>query len=149
MLHLLRRPLTYLVLGEGLVLLALGVAIWNLIPHSPPRSQAVLTPAQPEPAAAPTAEAVPGLPTAAPAHPSASPRAPGTGTGPGTASRDPRFWSDRLATLNRDQAALQKNQWRLIDAALGAARRYLDTVVVPAVEQAQRGHHPQAPSGAG
>ena len=149
MIRLLSRPLTYLVLGECCVLIALGVAVWHLIPHPAPQSRAALTPAPPGAAPAPAPEARPAQPPPAAPHPPPSSRPPSMGSATAAAGRDPAFWAERLKTLNRDQSELQQSQWRLLDAALGAARGYLDEVVVPAVERAQREHQPRAQSRAG
>jgi len=49
-----------------------------------------------------------------------------------------RFWRERLVELNRDQAVLARLEWRLVHGAMDAARRYFESVVLPAVRRAER-----------
>ena len=49
-----------------------------------------------------------------------------------------RFWRTRLAQLNRDQALFIELEWRLVHSAMDAARRYLETVVLPAIQHAEQ-----------
>jgi hypothetical protein len=51
---------------------------------------------------------------------------------------DSRFWRTRLAELNRDQALLAQLEWRIVHSAMDAMKRYLETVVLPAVQRAEK-----------
>jgi hypothetical protein len=51
---------------------------------------------------------------------------------------DSRFWRTRLAELNREQAVLAQLEWRIVHAAMDAMRRYIETVVLPAIQRAER-----------
>ena len=81
--------------------------------------------------------------------PAALPSMPSTTAAPGRAHLETgtAFLRSRLAQLNRDEAAWSRAQWRIIDALLGAIRRYLDSTVVPAVLSAEShpGGAPAAP----
>lgn len=147
---LLRRPLTYLLLGECLAVFALGVAVWHLVLPAHRAVAGAPSEAGPDPGLTPEPlPSLPSLPFGGPrARPSPSPSAAGGATAPGLPGRppsaaEPAFWSAQLTRLNRDQSDLQRSQWRLIDEALAAARGYLDTVVVPAVEAAAQSHKPR------
>src|SRR5207253_658661 len=49
------------------------------------------------------------------------------------------FWRARLAELNREQVVLAQLQWRLVHGAMDAMKRYVETVVLPAVRRAEQG----------
>src|SRR5439155_24104021 len=49
------------------------------------------------------------------------------------------FWRARLAELNREQVGLAQLQWRLVHGAMDAMKRYVETVVLPAVRRAEQG----------
>ena len=51
---------------------------------------------------------------------------------------DSAFWRDRLQQLNRDQVIFERLEWRIVHNAMDAARRYLETVVLPAIEEAEK-----------
>ncbi|TME25518.1 MAG: hypothetical protein E6I68_01970 [Chloroflexi bacterium] len=95
-------------------------------------------------AAARPAVAVPEVaaPDAAPADSAAMPDIPSI---TGQASRgplpglnlSPSFWRARLAELNRDEVWMAQVQWRIVHAAMGAARDYVEKVVLPAVRRAE------------
>jgi hypothetical protein len=48
------------------------------------------------------------------------------------------FWRLRLAELNRGQAAFEALEWKLVHSAIGAARHYIESVVLPSVTRAER-----------
>jgi hypothetical protein len=50
---------------------------------------------------------------------------------------DSGFWRQRLAQLNREQATLAQLEWRIVHSAMDAARHYVQTVVLPAVQRAE------------
>ena len=126
--NLLRKPLPWMVLAECAIVGALVVLAWHMVTNVP----------------APMVPLPPG----------ASPRADsGAANGPlltgGTAQREParaplpglnmgaNFWRLRLADLNRAQAAFEALEWRLVRSAMGAAQRYLESVVIPTVVRAE------------
>jgi hypothetical protein len=125
--NLIRSPLTWLVVAEVVVVGALIVVAWNVI-------GAVARPAMASPSL--------GLP-AATDDSSPPPDFPETGT-PGLRGPLPglnlnsAFWRQRLQQLNRDQAGFQQLEWRVVHAAMDAIRRYVETVVLPSLRQAER-----------
>jgi hypothetical protein len=50
---------------------------------------------------------------------------------------DTSFWGFRLSDLNKDEASLEAIEWQLTHVALDAARGYLESVVLPAISQAE------------
>ena len=74
-----------------------------------------------------------GVPVAATADP--APRRPGADAGP---QREPAFWRERLAGLNRDQAQIRAAG--VADRPLGDGHRLAlrATVVIPSIEHAER-----------
>jgi hypothetical protein len=50
---------------------------------------------------------------------------------------DPATWIEQFAFINRDQAAWQKAEWNLLQAAVKAIRDYVDKVVLPALTRAE------------
>ena len=125
--NLIRSPLTWLVAAEFVVVGALVVTAWNVI-ASANRS------APPAIAAAPLATDQPS--TDLPEIPQVD-RSPIHGPLPGL-SVDPNFWRDRLGQLNADQVYLEQLEWQVVHSAQAAAQRYIETVVLPAVERAER-----------
>jgi len=126
--NLLRKPLTWMILAECAVVAALIVMAWHLIagpvlagaaPH------AVLPPATAPDAAA---ESSPLTPT-----PLAIRRQlPGLNV-------DTGFWRLRLIELNRSEAAFELLEWRIVHSAMDTVQRYVESVVLPSVERAERG----------
>ena len=51
---------------------------------------------------------------------------------------DSAFWRDRLQQLNRDQVIFERLEWRIIHNAMDAARSYIETVVLPAITEAEK-----------
>jgi len=51
---------------------------------------------------------------------------------------DPAFWRMRLSALNEAEAQVEALEWRIVHSALETVRRYVDSVVIPAVERAER-----------
>jgi hypothetical protein len=50
---------------------------------------------------------------------------------------DSAFWRVRLAQLNREQAILEQLEWRIVHGAMETLKRYLETVVLPAIQHAE------------
>lgn len=50
---------------------------------------------------------------------------------------DSAFWRERLSQLNNDQVYLEQLEWHVIHSAEGAVQRYLETVVLPAIQRAE------------
>jgi hypothetical protein len=112
------------VAGELVVMLVLFGLAWHLL-------QAHQVPAPPPPEALrPPPSASPPAPTAVvsePTQPSARPT-PRVGF-----ATDLPTWIAQLSFINRDQAAWQKAEWNLLQAAVRAIRDYIDKVVLPAI----------------
>jgi hypothetical protein len=128
--HLLRRPLTWMVVAEVAVVLALVWASWHLLATvTDSGSPALLVPA-----ASPASDVAASIPpdALAPPQPSAIPLLPGLNV-------DPAFWRQRLAALNQAEAEFEALEWRLVHSALDSMQRYLETVVLPSVERAESG----------
>lgn len=131
----LRRPLLIAVVAEALLVAAcLGVGwhIWQSRLGSPPAADGGPSPVRSsDPSRLPTPHASP--PASRPATPASVPAGPVPGI-----RTDPAFLERQLRDLNRDQASLEDTEWRVIMAAIEAMRAYLERVVLPAVERAQR-----------
>jgi hypothetical protein len=127
-----RRPLAWLILLEVVVVAALAATTYHLVTTrtatanaAPPVVHAAVPkPRPPTPAAAP--------PPAAPA-PTPHPLGPPPGL-----NFDPAFWSGQLHRINQDQHLLEQLQWRLTAAVTDWIRAYVNQVLIPAVEQAER-----------
>jgi hypothetical protein len=130
--NLVRSPLTWMVAAELVVVTLLAGVAWQLFTAGThPVAAATVSPRASVPGEA--APSVPDLavPVAVP------PSGPAPGLNVGAA-----FWRARLAGLDRDQELLGQLEWRLVSAAEAAVKRYLDTVVLPAVRRAERARRP-------
>ena len=125
--NLIRSPLTWLVAAEFVVVGALVAVAWNVM------ASANRT-APPAVAGAPLATDDPS--TDLPDIPQLNP-SPEHGPMPGLAV-DPNFWRDRLGQLNADQVYLEQLEWQVVHSAQAAAERYVETVVLPAIQRAER-----------
>ena len=125
-----RKPLTWMVLGEIVVVAALGVVSWQLLTGAAAGARAPLV--IPQATAAPVGSGLPDVPAGvlSPPESSAAPLLPGLNV-------DPAFWRARLAALNEAEAQVEALEWRIVHSALDTVRRYVDTVVIPAVERAE------------
>jgi hypothetical protein len=125
---LIRSPLTWMVAAEVAVVVALAVVAWNvLVPATRP---AAASPALvPPDASADVSTPLPDLPVLNPQHQ--------LGPLPGL-NLDSGFWRERLAQLNRDQVDLEQLEWRIVHSAEDAAKHYVETVVLPAIQRAER-----------
>jgi hypothetical protein len=78
------------------------------------------------------------VPTAAPSPGVSAPAAPASGPTPGIRD-DPAFTQQQMTQFGRDQSALEKVEWRAIDAVVAWARQYVNEVVLPQIESASNG----------
>lgn len=130
MLRLLRKPLTWMVAAEVVVVMALIGVSWHLLASmSGSGSPALLVPTS-----SPSSDVAASVPpdALAPPVPSAIPLLPGLNV-------DPAFWRQRLAALNEAEAEFEALEWRLVHSALDSMQRYLETVVLPSVQRAESG----------
>ena len=128
--RLVRQPLTWMVLAEFVVVAMLMVLVWNLVVSAAtPRNGAAPVQAAGPPGQDSTS---PEPDLSEPARPPARVQLPGL-------NFDPSFWRLRLGQLNREQVGLEQLEWRIVHGAMDAAKRYLETVVLPAIVQAERG----------
>jgi hypothetical protein len=124
---MLRSPLTWLVSAEIAVVATLVFMAWGVV--SGATRSVVLSPSIQVPDLTDDGSGLPDFPPQSAPHESGPP--PGLNLGRG-------FWRDRLVELNRDQALLARLEWRLVHGAMDAARRYFESVVLPAVRRAER-----------
>ena len=129
--HLIRKPITWMVAAEIVVVAALVVASWYLLAGVRPSSdlQALLLPSS-----TPQADSAASIPPDAlvPPQQSAMPLLPGLNV-------DPAFWQKRLEALNGAQAQFVELEWRVVHSAMDSMRRYIETVVLPSIERAESG----------
>ena len=117
-----------MVLAEFIVVALLMVLAWNLFVSASQRSG--VGPMQvAEPLAQESISPQPEIPELA--RPPARVQLPGL-------NLDAGFWQARLGQLNREQVSLEQLEWRIVHGAMDAAKRYLETVVLPAVVRAER-----------
>src|SRR2546426_12438473 len=124
---LIRKPLFLMIALEALLVVALaGVAwhVWQSRQETTSASAASLPTRQ-----LPRAELGPARlpqaatsPRAGPPHPSPPAPTPGFRV-------DADFLSRQLGEVNRDQARLESIEWRLVKAAVGGMKSYLEQVV--------------------
>lgn len=126
--NLIRSPLTWMVVAEMVVVGALIALAWNAVGSAV--RPAVANPAvvAPDPATRDTSS----LPDIASVV-GQSTRGPLPGLNTGAA-----FWRARLAELNREEAWVAQLEWRLVHAAMVAARDYVEKVVLPSITRAER-----------
>lgn len=128
--NLLRKPLTWIVIGECVVVGVLLVVVWNAVAASVTRHAVG---AQVQIAEAPTKTSSSPLPDVVPVtKPAAQPLLPGL-------NLDAGFWRNRLSQLNREQVILEQIEWRIVHNSMNVVRRYLETVVLPSINRAERG----------
>jgi len=124
--NFLRSPLTWMVVAELVVVGALVVVAWTAFTAA--SRPALASPTNQLPDSPSDSSALPDLPVLTPGA---------RGPLPGL-NLDSRFWRTRLAELNRDQALLAQVEWRIVHSAMDAMKRYLETVVLPAVQRAEK-----------
>ena len=127
--NLLRKPLTWLVIGECFIVAVLLVVVWNAVAASVTR-HAVGVPVQI--AEAPTRTSSSPPPDLVPATKPAAPLLPGL-------NLDAGFWRNHLKQLNREQVILEQIEWRIVHNSMDVVHRYLETVVLPSITRAERG----------
>jgi hypothetical protein len=126
--NLLRRPLTWMVIGECIVVAALTLVAWNLIASAvqsggsgaAPQTSLSISNASPSPP--PTLPSIGNRP--------ARLQLPGL-------NLNSAFWRERLGQLNRDQVFIEELEWRIIHTAMDAVNRYMETVVLPSISRAE------------
>jgi hypothetical protein len=128
--NLLRKPLPWMVVSECAIVAALVMVAWHMV-ASPPAPQ--VSRAQ---AASPTAQAREPV-TAGPKTVAGAAKAPVNTLLPGL-NLDSSFWRLRLAELNRGESSLEQLEWKIVHSAMEAARRYVKSVVLPALARAER-----------
>ena len=129
--NLIRTPLTCLVIAEFLVVGVLIVLAWQLVANAVrPASAASSAPAV-APAADPSSVADPGLPVLPVIG------KPKAGPMPGL-NLDSEFWRARLGELNADQVFFERLEWQVVHTAIVSMERYIQVVVVPAIQRAER-----------
>jgi hypothetical protein len=127
---LVHNPLTWMVIAELVIVTALILVAWSTVASALP--PALGSPSLPPASAATTGDASSSLPDLA-----AGVQPAGRGPAPGL-NVDSAFWRSRLDALNRDQVGFEQLEWHLTRTALDAAQRYLETVVLPSVQSAER-----------
>jgi len=125
-----RQPIAWMVAAEIVVVAALAGVAWHELAGAANAAAPLILPAT----ASPEDTSAPDVPADALAPPVATsgPLLPGLNV-------DPAFWRDRLTGLNGAEAQFEALEWRIIHSAMDTVRRYVDTVVVPSVERAEKG----------
>ncbi len=126
-----RRPLVWMIAAECCLIAAFGVAAWRVVAAHRGAPAPDLVATVPDLANPPAPEPQPAAGGVAAPVPSGAARRAGTGPTPGL-TQDAAF----VSRLNKDDAAWEAAQWRMTSAAIAWARRYIDAVVVPAIERA-------------
>src|SRR6267378_1032034 len=108
----LRSPLTWMVVAEFVVVGVLVVVAWTAVTAA--TRPALASPTNQLPDSSSDSSALPDLPVLTPG------------------ARGP------LPGLNLDQALLAQLEWRIVHTAMDAMKRYLETVVLPAVQRAEK-----------
>jgi len=131
---LIRSPLTWLVAAELLVVAFLVVFAWSMVANA--SRPVVVSPSIELPGdSADASSALPDFPGVGPAL---------RGPIPGL-NLNSTFWRARLAELNREQVVLAQLQWRLVHGAMDAMKRYVETVVLPAIRRAEHAEGNSSP----
>src|SRR2546426_11212126 len=131
---LIRSPLTWLVAAELLVVAFLVVFAWSMVANA--SRPVVVSPSIELPGdSADDSSPVPDFPGVGPAL---------RGPIPGL-TLNSTFWRARLAELNRDHVVLAQLEWRLVHGAMDAMKRYVETVVLPAVRRAEHAEGNSSP----
>ena len=128
--NLLRKPLPWIVICECAIVAALAMVAWHMVASPPPSVFGVQAAAPTLPAGRPASPA-PRMP-AGNAEAEVPPLMPGLNV-------DSSFWKGRLAELNRGESSFEQLESKIVHAVMDAARRYVKSVVMPAVTRAERG----------
>ena len=125
-----RKPLTWMVIAECVVVAALILVAWTVIGSAV--QQAAAAPGAQPSSSAPAGSAETPSPDGPPtAGPTAHAPLPGL-------NLDTAFWRVRLVELNRDQVFFEQLEWRIVHSGMDVAKRYLETVVLPSLARAER-----------
>ena len=128
--NLFKNPLTWMILGESAVVAALILVAWHWIAAA----QALPSPDLPLAISSPGSTHDP-MTQASPVVPkpttSVIRQLPGLNV-------DAAFWRSRVLDLNRDEAAFEVLEWRIVHSAMDTIQRYTESVVIPSVEGAVR-----------
>lgn len=132
--NLFRTPLTWLVIAEFLVVGVLIVLAWQLVAGAVRPASAA--PAASASSVAPAVDAGSAADSPLPDLPVIG--KPPAGPMPGL-NLDSAFWRARLAQLNEDQVFFERLEWQVVHTAIASMERYIQVVVVPAIQRAERG----------
>ncbi len=124
----LRSPLTWMVLGEFIVVAALILVSWNLVASAMQAGGGAAARQTSLSISGPSASPPPSLPSFG--NPPARLQLPGL-------NLSSTFWRERLAQLNRDQVFFEQLEWRIVHSAMDAVNRYMETVVLPSITRAE------------
>ena len=128
--NLLRKPLPWIVVCECVIVATLAMVAWHLVASPPTPTFPAVLPAMPTvQARAPVA--------AGPTSVRGPLQLPAKTLLPGL-NLDSTFWKNRLAELNRGESSFEQLEWRIVHSAMDAVRRYVQSVVVPAIVLSQR-----------
>ena len=128
--RLVRQPITWMVLSEVVVVSSLVAVAWHVFASAGVSD--VVAPLVLPATSSPVDTAVP-LPSAGvllPPSPSSPRLLPGLNV-------DPFFWRTRLAALNVAEAQVEAFEWRIVHSAMDTVHRYVESVVIPAIERAE------------
>src|SRR2546426_189261 len=127
-----RHVLAFLVAGELAVVGGLAAVAWHIWQQNqvPNRAGAAVWLPAPPPQQGSQPPPSPSATLPVPVRPSAPPT-PGLHT-------DPAFLSQATLDINREEAALEQLEWRILRGAMDGMRTYIQRVVLPAVSRAQR-----------
>jgi hypothetical protein len=119
-----------MILAEFMVVTALVAVAWHVLAGANVAAVPLVlrAPASPVDTAAP----LPSAGVLFPPSPSSPRLLPGLNV-------DPWFWRQRLAALNAAETQIEALEWRVVHSALDTMRRYIESVVIPAVQRAE-GH---------
>jgi hypothetical protein len=128
--NLLSKPLSWMVLAECAAVTALVMVAWHLVAGAGVPEVLLLPVASPPAQAGDVAQ-----PVSVDANTQS--KTPDRLLLPGL-NVDANFWRLRFAELNQGEAAFELLEWRLVHSAMDAAHRYVESVVLPSVAQAER-----------
>jgi hypothetical protein len=129
--NLFKNPLTWMILGESAVVAALILVAWHWIAGAQVLPSTALPLAVSSPASTQD-PASQSSPVVSKPNTSVPRQLPGLNV-------DTGFWRSRLLDLNRDEAAFEVLEWRIVHSAMDTIQRYTESVVIPSVEGAERG----------
>src|ERR1700686_4060337 len=119
--NLLRKPLTWMVIAECIVVTLLIVVVWNVVAAAAASTQRVAGSVAQGLSTPTSSPAAPPPPDVAQASKAAPVQLPGLNLNSG-------FWRVRLGQLNSEQVVFEQLEWRLVHSAMDAAQGYLETV---------------------